>query len=186
MALVKTSQLGAKATSAKATQGEPPALNVGKAATTRRSQDRTRLRRQKAAERIGAATEELATGVAEAASAAEELRRALEQIASGAEEAAGAAHESLSATTHLSERFSEARSEAEAARGRTEKLQTSVSNPPRRSSRQSRRSKQMPRGRPHLSRSSPSFNPRRKTLVRRPAPSPTSRTGRTCSLSMRL
>ncbi|MCQ4633632.1 methyl-accepting chemotaxis protein [Shinella sp. CPCC 100929] len=126
MALVKTSQLAAKATSAKTSQVEPLALNDGKAATTRRSLDRTRLRRQKAAERIGAATEELATGVAEAASAAEELRRALEQIASGAEEAAGAAHESFSATTHLSERFSEARSEAETSRGRTDRLQTSV------------------------------------------------------------
>ena len=84
------------------------------------------MRQQKAAERIGAATEELASGVAEAASAAEELRRALEQIASGAEEAAGAAHESLTATNHLSERFSEARTDAEAARRRTEVLQSSV------------------------------------------------------------
>ncbi|RFZ82604.1 methyl-accepting chemotaxis protein [Shinella sp. WSJ-2] len=126
MALVKTSQLGAKASSAKTTQIEPPTVSDGKAAASRRSQDRSRLRRQKAAERIGAATEELATGVAEAASASEELRRALEQIASGAEEAAGAAHESLSATTHLFTRFSEARSEAEAARGRTEKLQGAI------------------------------------------------------------
>ncbi|MCF1436981.1 MULTISPECIES: methyl-accepting chemotaxis protein [Rhizobium/Agrobacterium group] len=125
MALVKTSQLGAKTNPPKAGQtgavAEPNTRSV-----SRRSQDRSRVRQQQAAERIGAATEQLATGVSEAAAAAEELRRALEQIASGAEEAAGAAHESLSATTHLSARFSEARTEAEAARRRTEELQTSV------------------------------------------------------------
>ena len=45
-------------------------------------------RNKKIEERIGAASEELASGIIEAASAAEELRRAMEQIASGAEEAA--------------------------------------------------------------------------------------------------
>ncbi|MBW6425129.1 methyl-accepting chemotaxis protein [Rhizobium sp. XQZ8] len=126
MALVKTSRLGSRATATRA-PGEGPAVTVAdKAATSRRLQDRSRVRQQKAAERIGAATEELATGVAEAAAAAEELRRALEQIASGAEEAAGAAHQSLSATNHLSLRFSTARSEADAARRRTEELQNSV------------------------------------------------------------
>jgi methyl-accepting chemotaxis protein len=127
MALVKTSQLGAKAAAGKIAPSSPTANTGGdKAAVSRRSQDRSRVRQQKAAERIGAATEELASGVAEAASAAEQLRRALEQIASGAEDAAGAAHESLSATAHLSARFAEARSEAEAARRRTEELQSSV------------------------------------------------------------
>jgi methyl-accepting chemotaxis protein len=125
MALVKTSQLGTKATAA----SDAPATAAAdgeRAAVARRSRDRARLRQHKAAERIGAATEELVTGVTEAASAAEQLRRALEQIASGAEEAAGAAHESLSATTHLAARFSEARSEAEAARARTDAVQTSA------------------------------------------------------------
>lgn len=127
MALVKTSRLGSKP-AAGATTASSPNSNAAsdKTASARRSQDRSRLRQQKAAERISAATEELASGVTEAAAAAEELRRALEQIASGAEEAAGAAHESLSATTHLSSRFSAARSEAEASRRRTEELQTSV------------------------------------------------------------
>ncbi|EUB98317.1 methyl-accepting chemotaxis sensory transducer [Rhizobium sp. CF080] len=127
MALVKTSQLGAKPSASKAVTAVSAANTVNeKVAASRRSQDRSRLRQQKAAERIGAATEELASGVAEAAAAAEELRRALEQIASAAEEAAGAAHESLLATTHLSSKFSEARSEAETARRRTEELQRSV------------------------------------------------------------
>ncbi|KRB49225.1 chemotaxis protein [Rhizobium sp. Root708] len=127
MALVKTSRLGVQpATNKLAASGPSADGDVGASLGSRRSQDRSRLRRQKAAERIGAATEELSTGVGQAAAAAEELRRALEQIASGAEEAAGAAHESLAATTHLSSRFSDARSEAEAARARAEELQGSV------------------------------------------------------------
>jgi len=125
MALVKTSQLGAKTNPSKAhpmgAVSEPNTKLV-----SRRTQDRSRVRQQQAAERIGAATEQLATGVAEAAAAAEELRRALEQIASGAQEAAGAAHESLSATTHLSARFAQTRTEAEAARQRTEEIQASI------------------------------------------------------------
>jgi methyl-accepting chemotaxis protein len=125
MALVKTSQLGAKATTGKAAPSNLPKPGMDRNGALRRSQDRSHVRQQKAAERLGAATEELATGVAEAASASEQLRRALEQIASGAEEAAGAAHESLSATTHLSSKFSDARSEAEGARKRTENLQSS-------------------------------------------------------------
>ncbi len=124
MALVKTSDLAAKRNAAKPPVPAPESPE--KATATRRAHDRSRIRQQKAAERIGAATEELAVGVAEAASAAEQLRRALEQIAAGAEEAAGAAHESLSATVHLAGRFSEARLAAEAARRRTETLQASV------------------------------------------------------------
>lgn len=129
MALVKTSDLAAKRGTGQAAVRNVETTDratADKATSARRAQDRSRVRQQKAAERIGAATEELATGVAEAAAAADELRRALEQIAAGAEEAAGAAHESLSATAHLSARFADARTEAEAARRRTESLQASV------------------------------------------------------------
>ncbi|WP_377298517.1 methyl-accepting chemotaxis protein [Rhizobium sp. SGZ-381] len=128
MALVKTSQLGAKAAIAKgeAATITPAPAGADKAAALRRSRDRSRMRQQKAAERLGAATEELSTGVAEAASAAEQLRRALEQIASGAEEAAGAVHESLSATTHLAARFTETRTQAETARNQTGQVQTGM------------------------------------------------------------
>jgi two-component system chemotaxis sensor kinase CheA len=56
-------------------------------APSRRS--RGRGRQQQASERISAATEELASGIAEAAAAAEELRRSMEQIAAGAEEMSG-------------------------------------------------------------------------------------------------
>lgn len=124
MALVKTSELAAKRGAGQVTAKSSD--GAAKVAATRRAQDRSRVRQQKAAERISAATEELASGVSEAAAAAEQLRRALEQIASGAEEAAGAAHESLSATGHLSARFVESRAEAETSRRRVELLQTSV------------------------------------------------------------
>ena len=52
-------------------------------------------RNQKIEERVAAASEELASGITEAASAAEELRRAMEQIATGAEEASAASQETL-------------------------------------------------------------------------------------------
>ena len=125
MALVKTTELAAKRISGSPVAAVPEVPDT-KAVATRRARDRSRVRQQKAAERIGAATEELASGVAEAAASAEELQRALEQIASGAEEAAGAAHESLAATSHLATRFSQSRSDAESARRRTESLQTAV------------------------------------------------------------
>src|SRR3954465_2277648 len=53
-----------------------------------RARERSRARHQKIAERIASATEELASGVSQAATAANQLRKAMEQIASGAEEAA--------------------------------------------------------------------------------------------------
>lgn len=89
-----------------------------------RSRERSRARREKASERLAAATEELAAGVIEASSAAEELRRSMEQIASGAEEAAGAAQESLGAIAGISSRLSEARGRADASRRSTTAFQT--------------------------------------------------------------
>jgi methyl-accepting chemotaxis protein len=128
MALVKTSELPGKgksrpAADEAANSSVPPSPGRG-AASQRRTFERVRARQQKAAERIGAATEELASGVAEASSAAEELRRSMEQIASGAEEAAGASHQSLSAIVSLSASFSEARAHAEATRTKTAGLQS--------------------------------------------------------------
>ena len=74
----------------------------------------------KASERLAAATEELASGLTEAAAAAEELRRAMEQIASGASEAAGASQEQLAAIKQVVASLGEARTQAEATRRRTE------------------------------------------------------------------
>lgn len=125
MALVKTSELPGKgnsrSVSEEALPQEIPAIR-GKS-SQRRTLERVKARRLQAAERIGAATEELASGVTEASSAAEELRRSMEQIASGAEEAAGASHQSLSAIVSLNASFSDARAHAEATRAKTAGLQ---------------------------------------------------------------
>src|ERR1700761_9463615 len=77
--------------------------------------------------RLGAATQELAGGVTQGASAAEELRRAMEQIAGAAEEAAGAAHESLASITGLSETFALARDRADRSQTLTVALQSQLS-----------------------------------------------------------
>jgi methyl-accepting chemotaxis protein len=71
-------------------------------ADANRKRARTLAKQQQAAERVAAASSQLAAGINEAASAAEELKRASDQIASGAEEASGAAQESLAAITQVS------------------------------------------------------------------------------------
>ena len=120
MALVKTSEIAKRALAA---AGKPEAgVPENKAALTRRSQDRARARQQKVAERVGAATEELASGMAEAAAAALQLRQSLEQISTGAEEAAGAALESQGAVAMLGETFTLAREAAETSRRKTDAL----------------------------------------------------------------
>jgi len=70
-------------------------------ADQQRKRARTLAKQQQAAERIAAATAEIAAGINEAASAAEELKRASDQIASGAAEAANAAQESLVACQQM-------------------------------------------------------------------------------------
>src|SRR5215208_4464259 len=80
-------------------------------------------RQQKIEERIAAASEELASGIAEAASAAEELRRTIEQIAAGAEEAASASQETLAVATNTAATLAQARDRAETSRRRTDALQ---------------------------------------------------------------
>lgn len=83
-------------------------------------------RSQKIEERIAAASEELASGITEAASAAEELRRAMEQISSGAEEAASASQQTLAVANSTSSTLFQARERAEHSRRRTEALQSVV------------------------------------------------------------
>ena len=87
MALVKTSELPGKGNlrqvNGDAAVASPPPHTGG--SSQRRVLERVRARQRKAAERLGAATEELASGVTEASSAAEELRRSMEQIATGAD-----------------------------------------------------------------------------------------------------
>lgn len=123
MALVKTAALAAKPTSGSKEIAKAQAATRVSATSARRAQDRSRVRREKASERIGAATEELAAGIAEASAAAEQLRRSIEEIAAAGEEAAGAAQESQKAMSGLGAVFTRARSGAEASRQKTEALQ---------------------------------------------------------------
>ena len=128
MALVKTSELasGAKPRTPLHPDVPPIGRPAGNAAAQRRGQERARVRREKAAERIGAATEQLASGVTQAAAAAEQLRRGLEQIAAAAAEASSAAEESQSAVATLQGIFAQARDLSQQSRGRTEALRTTL------------------------------------------------------------
>ncbi len=74
---------------------------LAKERATLRASSRTAAKRQQAAERIASATEELASGVAQANAAAEQLNQAMDQIASGSVEASAAAQESQTAATQL-------------------------------------------------------------------------------------
>ncbi|HEY1189668.1 MAG TPA: methyl-accepting chemotaxis protein, partial [Gemmata sp.] len=62
---------------------------------------RTAAKRQQAAERVAAATEQLSGGVAEANAAVAQLERQMEQIASGAVESSKAAESSLAAIQEI-------------------------------------------------------------------------------------
>jgi methyl-accepting chemotaxis protein len=123
--LIKTTDLASRGNTARpadarglptvvATSGQHRKPSVPSTAATRR---------QKIEERVAAATEEMAGGITEAASAAEELRRAMEQIASGAEEAASASQETLAVAANMAAGLLQARGRAESARERTDRLQ---------------------------------------------------------------
>jgi methyl-accepting chemotaxis protein len=122
-------------TSSLATRGEPaqravtaPLRTTADPKAPKRSQSLSVAgdRNQKIEERVAAATEELASGITEAASAAEELRRAMEQISSGAEEAAAASQQTLAVANNTATALMEARERAGSARGRTEALQALI------------------------------------------------------------
>ncbi len=116
MALVKTTKM----------QGAVSRVAAPKAVATTRpapSRKNNNAPRDKVAERVAAATEELASGLSEAAAAAEQLRRSMEQIASGAEEAAGGSQEQLAAIKTVAGALSQARTQADASRRRTEAVQ---------------------------------------------------------------
>ena len=117
MPLVKTSKITA-------TGLKPEPVRQPLAPRSRSAEPDIAAHPEKVAERIAAATEELASGLAEAAAAAEQLRRAMEQIAAGAEEAAGASQEQLQAIKSVVANLTTARVQSEASRRRTEVLQT--------------------------------------------------------------
>jgi methyl-accepting chemotaxis protein len=133
MPLVKTSKItptAAKSTSvakgALANKGalatDVAARSAG-AAKTPRTANGKGPQQDKVAERIAAATEELASGLSQASAAAEQLRRSMEQIAAGAEEAAGASQEQLGAIKNVTNNLMIARQEADNSRRRTEATQ---------------------------------------------------------------
>ncbi len=124
MALVKTSTLAAgakKASGRKQSGADRPTVTT--ASGPRRP---LVTHHAKASERVAAATEELASGLAEAAAAAEELRRAMEQIATGAGEAAGASQEQLAAIRNIVADLATARDNAESCRLRTEVVRSAL------------------------------------------------------------
>ncbi|MGZ5922493.1 MAG: methyl-accepting chemotaxis protein, partial [Rhizomicrobium sp.] len=111
MALVKTTKLGAgrkrasKAPTAPAPKRtKPPSMGA-------------------ISERIAAASEELVSGITEAAAAAEQLRRSMAQISGGAEEASGASEEQLAAIRRVQLELGAAKGRADDMRRRTESVQ---------------------------------------------------------------
>lgn len=114
MALVKKSKIGplkGESTPAASRKSTVPATiptpkSAGSSAT--------------AAERLAAATEELASGLTEAATATRELGRSMEQISRGAETAAGACQEQSSAIRRIVADLTSARDEADASVRRTD------------------------------------------------------------------
>ncbi|MET0546544.1 MAG: methyl-accepting chemotaxis protein [Caulobacterales bacterium] len=118
MALVKKSKIASQKSKPK----KAPALERQR--VTAKSPPPPAARIDKVAERVAAATEELASGLAEASAAAEELRRSMQQISVGAEEAAGASQEQLGAIQSVAQNLSVARNQAELSRRRTEMVQT--------------------------------------------------------------
>lgn len=125
MALVKTANIARPggAPPAKVAAAVEPGAEPRAGSTLRRTQDRSRARREKAAERIGGATEALAAGIAEAGAAAEQLRQALEQIAAAAEETAGASQQSQAAIDSLVTAFAQSRSRSDQSRRKADALQ---------------------------------------------------------------
>nr|WP_184156914.1 methyl-accepting chemotaxis protein [Sphingobium lignivorans] len=122
MALVKKATLAKRGSMAKAPPGES---TPAQPSPSRKPRSR---RATSAVDRIDQATQELASGLGEAAAAAGELQRAVDQISTGAEEAAGAAQESLGSISELRGAFAHAAEQAGAALRQTEMLQAGFSD----------------------------------------------------------
>ncbi|WIW44905.1 methyl-accepting chemotaxis protein [Bradyrhizobium sp. 62B] len=122
MPLVKTTKI-APAAAKRALPGNGAKTDRALAKPTTSSAVSKGSKKDKVSERIAAATEELASGLAEAAAAAEELGQSMEQISAGAEEAAGATQEQLGAIKNVSENLAVSRREAESSRRLTDATQ---------------------------------------------------------------
>jgi methyl-accepting chemotaxis protein len=126
MALVKTSRISTPSATGRpsaSAESDAPKPRARRAAPERLGPG---SRQDKAAERVAAATEELASSLAQASAAAEELNTSMRQIASGAEEAAGAAQQELAAIQDMTANLTAARAEADRSRRRTESVQLSL------------------------------------------------------------
>ena len=120
MTLVKTSKIaGSASKTRRLAEANQSAIVAAPPASRNRKSGKT-LGKDKISERVAAATEELASGLAQASAAAEELRRSMEQIAAGAEEAAGGSQEQLAAIKSVAGNLVIARNQAEVSRRRTE------------------------------------------------------------------
>jgi len=127
MALIKTSKIkpGSRVkppAKAKTLESKRPANIPGAASPRAAPGDR----REKAAERIAAASEELAAGLMEAAAAAAELGRAMEQIAAGAEQANAASAKQLESVKMIAGHLEAARGEAASSERRTASVQIAL------------------------------------------------------------
>jgi methyl-accepting chemotaxis protein len=120
MALVKKARIAGGGADPQPRAAAHAAAKPGRGAGAKRAPAH---QEQTLTERLAAATEELASGLAEASAAAEELRRAMEQIASGAEEAAGASQEQVGGLRTTVDNLGVARGQAESSRRRTEAVQ---------------------------------------------------------------
>ena len=125
MSLVKTSKITPAGRKQAVPTGSPPPPRFAKP-NGGRSRSSVAAQGDKVAERIAAATEELASGLAEASAAAEELRRSMEQIASGADQAAGGAQEQLAAIKSVVGNLGVARAQADRARKDTETVRSAL------------------------------------------------------------
>jgi methyl-accepting chemotaxis protein len=123
MTLVKKSKIVGSAAKPRRAAEAARSTVIGQPAMPRNSKIGKAPGKDKVSERVAAATEELASGLAQASAAAEELRRSMEQIAAGAEEAAGASQEQLAAIKQVTANLKDARREADDSRRRTETTQ---------------------------------------------------------------
>jgi methyl-accepting chemotaxis protein len=127
MALIKTSKMQAGPARAAKPPAKVKTLEAAQshilAAPNGRHAGSTK---DKAAERIAAATEELAAGLTEAAAAVTELGRAMEQIAAGAEESTAAAQQQSAAVKLIAGNLEIARTEAAGSERRTVSVQTAL------------------------------------------------------------
>ncbi len=119
MALVKKSKIAL----VQSASGRPAALKQPTATSARGSQTPKRPRRgESATQRLAAATEELASGLTEAAVATRQLERSMEQVSTGAETAASACQEQSSAIKRIVADLAAAREATDASTRHTDSV----------------------------------------------------------------